>query len=145
MSATRVLRRPGAARSGIHRRATLRLPATGAPMAAPLAPLATFAAIALPALLLLPAWHLKHPLLYGLRHLETPLLIALPLFALLRGRRVLPVVSRALLLAVLLLTVWREIDYRLQRDAGYSPPARRCRPSGSISSSVTAISTKSGS
>ena len=117
MIATRVLRRPGAARLSAYRRAALRLPAAGAPMAAPLAPLATFTAIALPALLLLPAWHLKHPLLYSLRHLETPLLIALPVCALLRGRRVLPAVSRALLLAVLLLTVWREIDYRLQRDA----------------------------
>ncbi len=105
MSATRVLRRPGAARLSTFRQAAVRLP-----VAAPLAPLATFVAIALPALLLLPAWHLKHPLLYGLRHLETPLLIALPVFALLRGWRVLPAVSRALLLAVLLLTVWREID-----------------------------------
>ena len=117
MIATRVLRRPGTARLSTRQQATVRLPAAGAPMAAPLAPLATFTAIALPALLLLPAWHLKHPLLYGLRHLETPLLIALPVFALLRGRRVLPAVSRALLLVVLLLTVWREIDYRLQRDA----------------------------
>ena len=117
MSATRALRRPGAARLSTRRQVAVRLPAAGAPMAAPLATLATFAAIALPALLLLPAWHLKHPLLYGLRHLETPMLIALPVFALLRGRRVLPAVSRALLLVVLLLTVWREIDYRLQRDA----------------------------
>lgn len=100
-----------------YRQAAVRLPAAGAPMATRLAPWATFAAIALPALLLLPAWHLKHPLLYGLRHLETPLLIGIPVFALLRGRRVLPAVSRTLLLAVLLLTVWREIDYRLQRDA----------------------------
>lgn len=117
MIATRVLRRPGAARLSTRRQAAVRLPAAGAPMAAKVAPLATFAAIALPALLLLPAWHLKHPLLYVLRHLETPLLIALPVIALLRGRRFLPAVSRALLLVVLLLTVWREIDYRLQRDA----------------------------
>ncbi len=117
MIATRVLRRPGAARLSTLRQAAVRLPAATVRIAAQLQPLVALTAIALPALLLLPAWHLKHPLLYGLRHLETPVLIALPVFALLRGRRVLPAVSRALLLAVLLLTVWREIDYRLQRDA----------------------------
>jgi len=100
-----------------HRRAADRPPAARAPIAAPLAPLVTLAAIALPALLLLPAWYLKHPLLYALRHLETPLLIGIPVFALLRWRRFLPALSRAVLLAVLLLTVWREVDYRLQREA----------------------------
>ncbi len=110
MTATHALRRPGAAPFNAHRRAAVRLPAAQALFA-------TVAAIALPALLLLPAWHLKHPLLYALRHLETPLLIGIPALALLRGRRFLPALSRAVLLAVLLITVWREVDYRLQREA----------------------------
>ncbi len=110
MTATHTLRRPGAAPFNAHRRAAARLP--GARML-----FATVAAIALPTLLLITAWHLKHPLLYALRHLETPLLIGAPALALLRGRRILPVVSRALLLAVLLITVWHEVEYRLQRDA----------------------------
>ncbi len=70
-----------------------------------------------PALLLVWAWHLKHPLLYSLRHVETPLLVGLPALALLHWRNRLSAVCRGLLIAVLLLTVWREVEYRLQRQA----------------------------
>lgn len=73
------------------------------------------AALLIAAGLLFAAWHLKHPLLYGLRHVETPLLIALPTLALLRWRP--PAAVRLLLVATLLLTTAREVEYRLQRQA----------------------------
>ena len=48
-----------------------------------------FPAIALAGLLLLPAWHLKHPLMFAWRHAETPLLLGLPLLAWLFRRHLL--------------------------------------------------------
>lgn len=75
------------------------------------------AGLALAGGLLVAAWHLKHPLGYAWRHVETPLLIALPVLGLLPGRRFLPAAARLLLAAVLLLTAGREVEYRLQRQA----------------------------
>lgn len=72
--------------------------------------------IALPVLLLWPAWHLKHPLLYAFRQIETPLLLGLPLLAWVL-RRHLPWPGRVLFVAVFALTVCREIEYRQMRDA----------------------------
>jgi beta-N-acetylhexosaminidase len=71
--------------------------------------------IALPALLLWPAWHLKHPLLFAFRHVETPLLLGLPLLALV-FRRHLPWPGRMLFAAVFALTACRELEYRQVRD-----------------------------
>lgn len=73
--------------------------------------------LSLPLLLLVLAWHLKHPLMYWLRHLETPLLLALAASGLawrrgFSGR--LPVV---LLLAVIVITLFREGEYQSQRAA----------------------------
>ena len=45
--------------------------------------------LGLAGLLLLPAWHLKHPLLFAWRHAETPLLLGLPLLAWLFRRHLL--------------------------------------------------------
>lgn len=71
--------------------------------------------------LLLPAWHLKHPLLYSLRTLELPLLIGLPVLGLLAGAR-LSGLCRGILLAVLLSALWHEIDFRLQQSAVLNAP-----------------------
>lgn len=83
--------------------------------------LRSLAGLALAGGLLVAAWNLKHPLGYALRHVETPLLIALPVLGLgsglLPGRRWLPAAARLLLAAVLLLTAGREVEYRLQRAA----------------------------
>jgi len=68
-----------------------------------------------PVLLLTLAWHLKHPLLYGLRHIETPLLLCLAIGGLVWRRHWpgrLPII---LLLAVLAVTLGREGEYRYQR------------------------------
>ena len=118
--------------------------------------IATLASIVVPALLLPLAWHFHHPLFYGLRHLETPLLVGLPLWILIHrfhawrtlSRRqhlrhsraggnpedrlaVTPVAldsrlrgndvkrspaSTALWILVLLVTLERGVEYRLQRD-----------------------------
>ncbi|UCV29469.1 glycoside hydrolase family 3 N-terminal domain-containing protein [Ferribacterium limneticum] len=63
------------------------------------------------------AWHLKHPLMLWLRHVETPLLLALAMAGLVwRGGfpgRLLVV----LLLAVIIVTLLREGEYQLQRAA----------------------------
>lgn len=74
------------------------------------------AAILGPLPLLLAAWHFHHPLFYSLRYLETPILTGLPLALLLGGWRRLPLVSRLLLIAVLLLTAARALEYRLQKE-----------------------------
>lgn len=73
-------------------------------------------AIALPALLLLPAWHLKHPLLFALRHIETPVLLGLPLLAWVY-RRHLPGLARLLFVAVFAVTATREMEFRQTREA----------------------------
>jgi beta-N-acetylhexosaminidase len=73
-------------------------------------------AIALPALLLWPAWHLKHPLLFAFRHVETPLLLGLPVLALIFHRR-LPKLARPLFLTLFALTAYREVEYRQMRYA----------------------------
>lgn len=71
----------------------------------------------LPPLLLVHAWHLKHPLMFWLHDWETPLLIGLPLAGLF-FRRHLPGRGPAwLLAAVLLITLYREAEYRAERDA----------------------------
>lgn len=72
--------------------------------------------VALPALLLWPAWHLKHPLLFAFRHVETPLLLGLPLLAWV-FRRHLPWSGQALFAAVFTLTACGELEYRQTRDA----------------------------
>jgi beta-N-acetylhexosaminidase len=72
--------------------------------------------IALPALLLWPAWHLKHPLLFAFRHVETPLLLGLPVLAWV-FRQHLPWPGRVLFAAVFALTACREVEYRQMRDA----------------------------
>jgi beta-N-acetylhexosaminidase len=72
--------------------------------------------IAMPALLLWPAWHLKHPLLFAFRQVETPLLLGLPLLAWI-FRRHLPWPGRVLFVAVFALTACREIEYRQLRDS----------------------------
>lgn len=69
-----------------------------------------------PPLLLIHAWHLKHPLLFWLRDWETGLLIGAALLGLLWRRR-LPRRMAWVLLAVLAVTLWREAEYRAQRDA----------------------------
>lgn len=75
--------------------------------------------------LLLPAWHLKHPLSYSLRAFELPLLIGLPALGLLAGTR-LSGVCRGILLGVLLSVLWHEIDFRLQQTIVLkAPPAAR--------------------
>lgn len=75
-----------------------------------------FPAIALAGLLLLPAWHLKHPLLFAWRHAETPLLLGLPLLAWFFRRHLLRP-ARGLFLALFVLTAARELEYRLTRAA----------------------------
>jgi beta-N-acetylhexosaminidase len=72
--------------------------------------------IALPILLLWPAWHLKHPLLFAFRHVETPLLLGLPVLAMIFHQR-LPWLARPLFLALFALTACRELEYRQMRDA----------------------------
>ena len=72
--------------------------------------------IALPVLLLWPAWHLKHPLLFAFRHVETPLLLGLPVLAMIFHQR-LPKLARPLFLALFALTACRELEYRQMRDA----------------------------
>jgi beta-N-acetylhexosaminidase len=72
--------------------------------------------IAPPVLLLWPAWHLKHPLLFAFRHVETPLLLGLPVLALIFRQR-LPKLARPLFLAVFALAACREVEYRQMRDA----------------------------
>jgi len=79
--------------------------------------LAWAAARLLPLLLLGVAWHLKHPLLYGLRHLETPLLLLLALAGLAWRRGFPGRLPAALLLAVLVVTLVREGEYQSQRAA----------------------------
>lgn len=71
--------------------------------------------IALPVLLLWPAWHLKHPLLHAFRHVETPLLLGLPVLALIFHRH-LPKLARPLFLVLFALTACREVEYRQMRD-----------------------------
>ncbi|HXE37810.1 MAG TPA: glycoside hydrolase family 3 N-terminal domain-containing protein [Azonexus sp.] len=71
----------------------------------------------LPLLLLGIAWHLKHPLLHGLRHLETPLLLALALGGLAWRRGFPGRLPATLLLAVLVVTLCREGEYQSQRTA----------------------------
>jgi beta-N-acetylhexosaminidase len=68
-----------------------------------------------PLLLLWPAWHYQHPLLFSLRDLETGLWLAVACFTLWRWRR-LPLLTRALLLALLLLVGVQETHWRLQRE-----------------------------
>ena len=77
---------------------------------------AMLAGIITPTLLLPLAWHFHHPLFYGLRYLETPVLVGLPIIILLRWRQ-LGWLARLLFSAVLLLTLARGVEYRLQRDA----------------------------
>ncbi len=98
----------------------------------------TLASIALPALLLPLAWYFHHPLFYSLRYLETPLLVGLPLWILIHrfhARRILSrrqhlghsraggndvkrsPASTALWILVVLVTLERGVEYRLQRDA----------------------------
>jgi len=69
-----------------------------------------------PPLLLIHAWHLKHPLLFWLRGWETGLLLGAALLGLI-WRRHLPRRMAWVLLAVLAVTLWREAEYRAQRDA----------------------------
>ena len=69
----------------------------------------------LPPLLLLHAWHLKHPLLFWLRDWETGLLLGAALLGLV-WRQHLPRRMAWVLLAVLVVTLWREAEYRAQRD-----------------------------
>ena len=69
-----------------------------------------------PPLLLIHAWHLKHPLLFWLRDWETGLLLGTALFGLI-WRRHLPRHMAWVLVAVLAVTLWREAEYRAQRDA----------------------------
>lgn len=71
--------------------------------------------------LLLPAWHMKHPLSYSLRALELPLLIGLPVLGLLAGAR-LSGLCRGILLSVLLSVLWHEIDFRLQQTIVLNAP-----------------------
>ena len=75
------------------------------------------AVLLLAALLLLPAWHLKHPLLYKLRHLETPLLLGVPILLLWRQAHWLGRTGCLLLIMLFLVTLWGEIEFRLQRSA----------------------------
>jgi len=70
----------------------------------------------LPPLLLIHAWHLKHPLLFWLRGWETALLLGAALLGLI-WRRHLPRRMSWVLIAVLAVTLWREAEYRAQRDA----------------------------
>ena len=70
----------------------------------------------LPPLLLIHAWHLKHPLLFWLRDWETGLLLGAALLGLIWRQR-LPRRMAWVLLAVLAVTLWREAEYRAQRDA----------------------------
>ncbi|MBK7415803.1 MAG: glycoside hydrolase family 3 protein [Dechloromonas sp.] len=72
--------------------------------------------ISLPILLLWPAWHLKHPLLFAFRHVETPLLLGLPVLALIFHQR-LPRLARPLFLTLFALTACGEVEYRQTRDA----------------------------
>lgn len=70
----------------------------------------------LPPLLLIHAWHLKHPLLFWLRDWESGLLLAAALAGLF-WRRHLPRRMAWVLAAALAVTLWREAEYRAQRDA----------------------------
>lgn len=71
----------------------------------------------LPLLLLGLACHLKHPLLYGLRHVETPLLLGLSVAGLIRRRASPGRLPIALLIIVIFVTLLGEGEYRLQRAA----------------------------
>jgi len=79
--------------------------------------LAGAAAHLFPLLLLGLAWHLKHPLLYWLRHLETPLLLVLATAGLAWRRGFPGRLPAALLLAVIVVTLAREGEYQAQRAA----------------------------
>lgn len=70
----------------------------------------------LPPLLLVHAWHLKHPLLFWLRDWESGLLLGAALLGLLWRWR-LPRRMAWVLVAVVAVTLWREAEYRAQRDA----------------------------
>lgn len=72
--------------------------------------------VLLPALLLWPAWHLKHPLLFAFRHVETPLLLGLPVLAWF-FRQHLPWPGRLLFAALFALTTCRELEYQHMRAA----------------------------
>lgn len=68
-------------------------------------------------LLLSLAWHLKHPLMFWLRQVETPLLLTVAVAGLIwrggfPGRLLV-----ALLLAIIIVTLYRESEYRMQREA----------------------------
>ena len=73
-----------------------------------------FAAVALAGLLLLPAWHLKHPLLFAARHIETPALLGIPCLAWLL-RRYLSWPVLVLFLVVFLITLERELEFQATR------------------------------
>ena len=75
------------------------------------------ALLVLIAALLLPAWHLKHPLLYKFSMIETPFLLGLPILLLYRCSHWLGALGRWLLITLFVLTLWGEIEYRLQRSA----------------------------
>ncbi len=79
--------------------------------------LAGAAALLFPLLLLGLAWHLKHPLLYWLRHLETPLLLLLAIGGLVWRRGFPGRLPVTLLLAVIVVTLAREGEYQAQRAA----------------------------
>ena len=84
-----------------------------------------FAAVALAGLLLLPAWHLKHPLLFAARHIETPALLGIPCLAGLL-RRYLSWPVRVLFLVVFLITLERELEFQATRAVVLSAgPAAR--------------------
>jgi beta-N-acetylhexosaminidase len=74
-------------------------------------------ALLLPLLLLGLAWHLKHPLAYGLRHVETPLLLGLSAGGLFWRRCFPGRLPQALLLLVIIATLLGEVEYRFQRAA----------------------------
>jgi beta-N-acetylhexosaminidase len=82
-----------------------------------------------PLLLLWPAWYDKHPLLFGLRDLETALWLVLPCWTLWRWRRT-PLVTRGLLVALLLLVGGQEAVWHGQRAAvlAAGPAARAVGP-----------------
>lgn len=95
--------------------AALTLPLRGAP-ARRRPGAATLAANLWPLVLLPSAWYYQHPLLFGLRHVESALLWVLPLLGLLCWRR-LPGIARVLLVGIGLLLGWQALDYRLQHQA----------------------------
>ena len=68
-------------------------------------------------LLLLVAWHLKHPLMYWARHFETPLLLSLATAGLFWRRGFVRRFPIGLLLAIIVVTLYREGEYQAQRTA----------------------------